>query len=90
LEDEKNMANTVYNNFVLESKATDLLTTKVNARSLMTIDNDLQESAGMKKTINTYTYTGEAESLAVGAGSTAAKRGSITYSGADYTVLRLQ
>jgi hypothetical protein len=84
------MANTVYNNFVLESKATDLLTTKVNARSLMTIDNDLRESAGMKKTINTYTYTGEAESLAVGAGSTAAKRGSIAYVGTDYTVLRLQ
>lgn len=84
------MPNTVYNNFVLESKATDLLTTKVNARSLMTIDNDLRESAGMKKTINTYTYTGEAESLAVGAGSTANKRGKIAYTPTDYTVLRLQ
>lgn len=84
------MANTVYNNFVLENKATDLLTTKVNARTLMTIDNQLAESAGMKKTINTYTYTGEAESLAVGAGSTANKRGSIAYVGADYTVNRLQ
>ena len=84
------MANTVYNNFVIEGKATDLLTTKVNARSLMTIDNDLQESAGMVKTINTYTYTGEAEALAVGAGSTTAKRGSIAYSGTNYTVNRLQ
>lgn len=84
------MANTVYANAVLEAQATNLLTTKVNARSLMTIDNDLQESAGMKKTINKYTYSGEAESLQVGAGSTAAKRGSITYSGTDYTVLRLQ
>jgi len=84
------MANTVYNNFVLENKATDLLTTKVNARTLMTIDNQLAESAGMKKTINTYTYTGEAESLAVGAGSTANKRGSIAYVGIDYTVNRLQ
>ena len=53
--------NTVYDNFVLESTAKDLLTTAVNTRSLMTIDNDLTESAGMKKTINTYTYTGEAE-----------------------------
>ena len=46
------MANTVYANAVIESKAKDLLSTKVNARSLMTIDNSLQESAGMKKTIN--------------------------------------
>jgi len=84
------MANTVYANKVLEAQATELLTTKVNARSLMTIDNDLQESAGMTKTVNKYTYSGTAESLAVGAGSTAANRGSITYSGTDYTVLRLQ
>ena len=84
------MANTVYANAVIEAQAKDLLTTKVNARSLMTIDNDLQESAGMKKTINTYTYTGEAESLAVGVGNTANKRGSIAYVGHDYTVNTIQ
>lgn len=84
------MPNTVYPNVVLESKATDLLATKVNARTLMTIDNDLTESAGMKKTINTYTYTGVAEALNVGAGSTVATRGTIAYVGNDYTVLRLQ
>lgn len=84
------MANTVYNNAVIADKATELLTTKVNARSLMTIDTSLAETAGMKKTINTYTYTGEAEALAVGAGSTSSKRGSISYVGKDYTVLALQ
>lgn len=84
------MANTVYANVVLESKATDLLSTKVNARSLMSIDNSLEQSAGMKKTINTYTYVGEAESLGVGVGNTANKRGSIAYSGKDYTVLTIQ
>lgn len=80
------MANTVYNNFVVESVAKDLLTTALNTRSLMTIDNELAESAGMKKTVNTYTYTGEAEELANGVGNTAAKRGSISYTGKDYTV----
>lgn len=80
------MANTVYNNKVLESKAKDLLTTAVNTRSLMTIDNSLAESAGMVKTINVYTYSGEAEALANGVGNTAAKRGSITYTGTDHTV----
>ena len=84
------MANTVYANFVLESKATDLLETKINTRSLMTIDNSLSQAAGTKKTINVYTYTGEAEALAAGVGSTASKRGSISYTGKDYTVLTIQ
>lgn len=84
------MANTVFNNTVLEAQATDLLTTKVNTRSLMTVDASLAESAGMKKTINVYTYTGAAEALAAGVGSTAANRGSIGYTGNDYTVLTIQ
>ena len=80
------MANTVFDNKVIESVAKDLLTTAINTRSLMTIDNELAESAGMVKTINTYTYTGEAEELANGVGNTASKRGSISYTGKDYTV----
>ena len=84
------MANVVYSNAVIADKATELLTTKVNARSLMTIDTSLAETAGMKKTINTYTYSGEAEALAVGVGNTTNKRGSISYVGKDYTVLALQ
>ena len=78
--------NTVYDNKVIESVAKDLLTTAINTRSLMTIDNELAESAGMLKTINTYTYTGEAEELANGVGNTASKRGTISYVGADYRV----
>ena len=80
------MANTVYDNRVVESVAKDLLTTSLNTRSLMTIDNELAESAGMLKTVNTYTYTGEAEELANGVGNTASKRGSISYTGKDYRV----
>lgn len=80
------MANTVYDNKVIESVAKDLLTTSLNTRSLMTIDNELVESAGMLKTVNTYTYTGEAEELANGVGNTASKRGSISYTGKDYRV----
>ena len=63
------MANTVYANKVIEAKAKDLLTTKVNTRSLMTIDNELAQEAGMTKTINTYTYTGTAEEVAAGQGN---------------------
>lgn len=84
------MANTVYANKVIEAKAKDLLTTALNTRSLMTIDNSLTANAGMTKTINVYTYSGEAEELAAGVGNTASKRGSITYAGTDYTVKMVQ
>ena len=82
--------NTVYANKVIESRAKDLLTTALNTRSLMTIDNSLTSNAGMTKTINVYTYSGEAEELAAGVGNTASKRGSITYTGTDYTVKMVQ
>ena len=55
------MANTVYANKVIEAKAKDLLTTAVNTRNLMTVDDSLTQEAGMTKTINVYTYSGEAE-----------------------------
>ena len=84
------MGNTVYANKVLEAKAKDLLTTSVNTRNLMTVDNSLAQNVGMTKTINVYTYTGEAEELAAGVGNTASKRGSISYKGTDYTVKMVQ
>ena len=82
------MANTVYNNFVLEEKINDLLTTAVNHRSLMTIDTSLAENAGMKKTINTYTYNGQAEAVAERAGNTSA--GAVSFTSKDYNVALLQ
>lgn len=82
------MANTVYSNKVIEAKAKDILSTKINARSMMTIDDSLVGTAGMIKTINTYTYTGTAEELAAGAGNTV--RGSIAYVGKDYIVKMVQ
>ena len=82
------MANTVFNNKVIEAKAKDLLTTAVNARSLMTIDNSLAQEAGMTKTINVYTYSGTAEEVGVGEGNST--RGAISYVGKDYTVKYVQ
>ncbi len=82
------MANTVYANKVLEAKAKDLLITSVNARSLMSIDSDLTQNAGMTKTINVYTYSGTAEELAAGEGNT--NRGAISYVGTDYNVKLVQ
>lgn len=82
------MANTVFNNVIIESKAKDLLTTAVNTRSLMTVDTSLTQEAGMTKSINVYTYTGEAEELGVGEGNST--RGSVSYIPTDYTVKLIQ
>lgn len=82
------MANTIYDNKIIEAKAKELLTTAINTRSLMTVDTSLTESAGMTKTINVYTYTGTAEELANGAGNTS--RGSISFVSNDYKVKRVQ
>ena len=82
------MANTVYANKVIEAKAKDLLTTSVNTRSLMTIDNELAQNAGMTKVVNTYTYTGTAEELAAGEGNS--NRGAITFTPNEYTVKVVQ
>lgn len=82
------MANTVYNHKVIEAKAKDLLTTSLNTRSLMTIDNELAQEAGMTKTINTYVYSGTAEELEAGQGNSA--RGNIAYTPNDYTVKMVQ
>lgn len=82
------MANTVFNNKIIEAKAKDLLTTAVNTRNLMAVDTELTQNAGMTKTINVYTYNGEAEELGVGEGNTT--RGAVTYEGKDYTVKLVQ
>lgn len=78
------MANTVYPNFVLESKLSDLLNTKMEARNFMKIDTSLAESAGMKKTINVYSYTGQVETLAEGDANTV--RGALTFTPVEYDV----
>lgn len=82
------MANTVYSNFVLESQLKDNLTTAINHRALMKIDNSLADEAGTIKKINTYTYTGKVEKLAAGAKNTT--RGSLTFTTAQYEVQRAQ
>lgn len=78
------MANTVYENFVLENKLTNLLNTKLDTKSLMTVDNSLNATAGMIKNINTYTYSGAVEKLAKGAKNTV--RGAVTYTTKQYEV----
>ena len=57
------MANTVYENTVLESKLTELVDSKIEVRALMSVDKSLEEGAGLTKVINRYTYRGSVETL---------------------------
>ena len=60
------MAHKIYENFVLENKMDDLLTTAIDMNEFMTADYSLTENAGMKKIINTYTAKGNVEDLEMG------------------------
>lgn len=79
---------TLFENKVIEAKATDLLTTAINARNLMTIDNTLAEGEGMTKAITVYTYTGDVEKLADGAKNST--RGALACTSKEYKVQRAQ
>ena len=51
----------IYENFVLENKIEDMLTTGIDMNAYMTADYTLAENAGMKKVVNVYTATGDVE-----------------------------
>ena len=82
------MSMTGYENFIIENKMTDLVNSKLNVRSLMTVDNSLAESAGLKKIVNKYTYTGTVEKLNKGAKNSV--KGSVTFTPVEYVVNRYQ
>lgn len=76
--------NTVVDNEVIENKIADILNTGIDAVKLMTVDADLQENAGMKKTIYTYTYEGAVEAVAEGAANT--EKGKVTFAEKEHVV----
>lgn len=79
---------TGYANFVLENKMTDLVNTRLETKSLMTMDYSLAEAAGLRKTVNKYTYSGKVEKLAKGAKNSTI--GSVTFTPTYYNVERFQ
>lgn len=78
------MANTVYENKVLESKLEDLLTTQIDMNNYLTIDTSLVENAGMTKTVNVYTATGDVQD--VGQGDNNSSTIELSYTPTNYTV----
>lgn len=59
----------VYDNFVLENKIEDFLTTKVDLNNYITADYSLSENPGMVKKVHVYTATGDVEDCAMGEGN---------------------
>ena len=77
--------NKVFDNYVLENKLADILETKLDAMNFMTVDEDLQENAGMKKIIHTYTYDGAVEAVAEGQANTS--KGKVVFAEKEYNVI---
>lgn len=82
------MAIALYENFVLENKMTELVNSYLDVHSLFTTDNSLEQSAGLKKVVNKYTYSGAVEKLAKGAKNTT--KGSVALVPTEYEVERYQ
>ena len=76
--------NVILDRKVVEDRIADILETSIDTVQLMTVDNDLQENAGMVKHINTYNYEGAVEAVAEGQANTT--RGRVTVSEKEYRV----
>ena len=72
------MPNMTYENSVLEAKLTELVNSKLEVRTLMSVDDSLAEGAGLTKIINRYTYRGSVEAL--NAGEANDQEGEVTFS----------
>lgn len=82
------MSNNVYENKVLESKLTSLVDSKIEVRSLMTVDKSLAEGAGLTKVVNRYNFEGKVETLEGGQANTSLGR--LTFTPNEYKVKRYQ
>lgn len=78
------MANTFIAQEVIQNKMENLLDTALDLNTYMTVDNSLTENAGMTKSVDVYTATGDVEEVAEGEGNTADIE--LAYSSVDYTV----
>lgn len=82
------MAHVMYENFILSNKINDILTTSLNINNYLTVDTSMTQGPGMKKTVNTYTSTGDVEALAMGEGNTQGIE--VSFTSEDYDVLTYQ
>lgn len=82
------MANTRYENIVLQDKLTEALKTAISISNYITMDDSLTEAAGMTKRVNTYASTGDVQDVAEGEGNTTDI--TMAYTSKDYKVTTTQ
>lgn len=82
------MAHTIYENFILENKLADMLTTKIDLNSYMTINTSLTQEPGMKLKVLTYDATSGVEKLAMGQGNS--KDIEVSFTETEYEVETFQ
>ena len=78
------MSNTRYENFVIENKLNELLNTSLAMNQFVTIDDTLQQEAGMIKKVHRYSSTGAGQDVQEGAGNNTAIE--MSYTATPYTV----
>ena len=78
------MANTRYENFVIENKLNELLTTSLAMNQFLTVDDTLQQEPGMIKKVHRYSSTGSGADVAEGVGNNSAIQ--MSYTATPYTV----
>lgn len=82
------MANTIYQNFVLENEIEDQFNSHLDLMRFCTIDNSLEGVAGMTKKIHVYTATNGTEKLEMGEGNS--KSIEVGYAPKEYKILLAQ
>lgn len=82
------MANTPYSNFYLSNEVEDQFNSHLNLVDFCTVDTTLEGTAGMKRSIKTYSATDGTQKLAQGEGNT--KSIEVGHSMKDYEILLAQ
>lgn len=80
------MSHVLYDNFIISNKVANFLNTKLEHSPFYTLDTSLTQDAGMTKTVNVYTATGNVRDVAAGEGNLDADGVSVSFTGVDYVV----
>ena len=82
------MANTGYSNFFLSNTVEDQFNSHLDLQQFCTVDNGLEGTAGMKRTIHSYRATNGTEKLTVGQGNS--KSIEVSYTPVEYEIALAQ
>lgn len=80
------MAHVIYDNFIISNKVANFLDTKLEHSPFYTLDTSLTQEAGMTKTVNVYTATGNVRDVAAGEGNLDADGVAVSFTPVDYVV----